>query len=74
MKIGTDGVLLGAWTPSENNPISTGHWYWNRCHCFMLSQRRTAEQIDALGFNAYEQTVDNFENSLGAIVYSAMQA
>ena len=22
MKIGTDGVLLGAWTPIENNPFS----------------------------------------------------
>jgi tRNA1Val (adenine37-N6)-methyltransferase len=22
MKVGTDGVLLGAWTPIENNPFS----------------------------------------------------
>lgn len=66
MKIGTDGVLLGAWTPIENNPISildigTG----TGVIALMLSQRSTAEQIDALEIDsaAYEQAVDNFENS-----------
>lgn len=66
MKIGTDGVLLGAWTPIENNPFSvldigagTG------VIALMLAQRTHAEQIDALEIdeNAYEQAVDNFENS-----------
>ena len=66
MKIGTDGVLLGAWTPIENNPFSildigagTG------VIALMLAQRSHAEQIDALEIdeNAYEQAVDNFENS-----------
>ncbi|WP_426090391.1 tRNA1(Val) (adenine(37)-N6)-methyltransferase [Flavobacterium sp. DSR3-2] len=66
MKIGTDGVLLGAWTPIENNPISildigagTG------VIALMLAQRSNAEQIDALEIDeeAYEQSVDNFENS-----------
>lgn len=66
MKIGTDGVLLGAWTPIENNPFSildigsgTG------IIALMLAQRTTAEQIDAIEIdeNAYEQAVDNFENS-----------
>ena len=66
MKIGTDGVLLGAWTPIENNPFSildigagTG------IIALMLAQRTSAEQIDALEIDeeAYEQATDNFENS-----------
>jgi tRNA1Val (adenine37-N6)-methyltransferase len=66
MKIGTDGVLLGAWTPIENNPksvldIGTG----TGIIAIMLAQRSTAQQIDALEIdgNAYEQAVENFENS-----------
>ena len=66
MKIGTDGVLLGAWTPIENNPFSvldigagTG------IIALMLAQRTSAEQIDALEIDeeAHEQATDNFENS-----------
>ncbi|WP_281636327.1 tRNA1(Val) (adenine(37)-N6)-methyltransferase [Flavobacterium marginilacus] len=66
MKIGTDGVLLGAWTPIVNNPFSvldigagTG------IIALMLAQRSAAEQIDALEIDeeAYEQAADNFENS-----------
>lgn len=66
MKIGTDGVLLGAWTPIENNPksvldIGTG----TGIIALMLAQRSTAEQIDALEIDesAFEQAVENFENS-----------
>ncbi|HLF50700.1 MAG TPA: methyltransferase [Flavobacterium sp.] len=66
MKVGTDGVLLGAWTPIENNPnsildIGTG----TGLIALMLAQRSFAEQIDALEIDeeAYEQAVDNFENS-----------
>ena len=66
MKIGTDGVLLGAWTPIENHPnaildIGTG----TGIIALMLAQRSNAQQIDALEIdeNAYEQAVDNFENS-----------
>jgi tRNA1Val (adenine37-N6)-methyltransferase len=66
MKIGTDGVLLGAWAPIENNPFSildvgTG----TGIIALMLSQRSNAQQIDALEIddNAYEQAVDNFEDS-----------
>jgi tRNA1Val (adenine37-N6)-methyltransferase len=66
MKIGTDGVLLGAWTPIDNNPFSildigTG----TGIIALMLAQRSAAEQIDALEIdeNAYEQATDNFENS-----------
>jgi tRNA1Val (adenine37-N6)-methyltransferase len=48
MKVGTDGVLLGAWTPIENNPFSildigTG----TGIIALMLAQRSNAEQIDA---------------------------
>ena len=66
MKIGTDGVLLGTWCPIENNPFSvldigagTG------ILSLMLAQRSNAEQIDAIEIdeNAYEQCVENFENS-----------
>jgi tRNA1Val (adenine37-N6)-methyltransferase len=66
MKIGTDGVLLGAWAPIENNPFSildigTG----TGIIALMLAQRSGATQIDALEIDedAYEQATDNFENS-----------
>lgn len=66
MKIGTDGVLLGAWCPTNNNPISildigagTG------ILSLILAQRSHAEQIDAIEIeeNAFEQCVENFESS-----------
>ncbi|MFL1012523.1 tRNA1(Val) (adenine(37)-N6)-methyltransferase [Flavisericum labens] len=66
MKIGTDGVLLGAWATIKQNPFSildigagTG------VLSLMLAQRCQAEIIDALEIdnNAYEQCVDNFEQS-----------
>ena len=48
MKVGTDGVLLGAWAPVSHNPFSildvgagTG------IIALMLTQRTHAEQIDA---------------------------
>jgi tRNA1Val (adenine37-N6)-methyltransferase len=66
MKVGTDSVLLGAWTPIDNLPFSildigagTG------ILSLMLAQRSNAEQIDAIEIDeeAYEQCVENFENS-----------
>jgi tRNA1Val (adenine37-N6)-methyltransferase len=66
MKVGTDSVLLGAWCPIENHPFSvldigagTG------ILSLMIAQRSNAEQIDALEIDeeAYEQCVENFENS-----------
>ena len=66
MKVGTDGVLLGAWAPIDHEPYSvldigagTG------LIALMLAQRSQAEQIDAIEIdeNAFEQCVDNFENS-----------
>ncbi len=66
MKIGTDGVLLGAWTDVSHNPFSildigTG----TGLIALMLAQKSHAEIIDALEIDdsAYEQCVENFEAS-----------
>ncbi|WP_417885269.1 tRNA1(Val) (adenine(37)-N6)-methyltransferase [Zunongwangia sp.] len=65
MKIGTDGVLLGAWAPIKNTEsildIGTG----TGIIALMMAQRSEAMLIDALEIDedAYEQSVDNFENS-----------
>lgn len=65
MKVGTDGVLLGAWVVIENLnsilDVGTG----TGLIALMLAQRSDAEQIDAIEIenNAYEQAVENFENS-----------
>ena len=67
MKIGTDSVLLGAWTSLANNPesvldIGSGTGVLS----LMLAQRSLAKLIDAVEIddNAYEQCVENFENSI----------
>ena len=66
MKIGTDGVLLGAWAPISHQPNSildigagTG------VVALMLAQRSLAETIDGVELipEAYEQCVANFENA-----------
>jgi tRNA1Val (adenine37-N6)-methyltransferase len=66
MKIGTDGVLLGAWASITNKPcsildIGTG----TGLIALMLAQRSEAEQIDAIELEpgAFEQALENFENS-----------
>ena len=66
MKVGTDGVLLGAWTSLNNNPnsildIGTG----TGLVALQLAQRSNALTIDAVEIddNAFEQAVENFENS-----------
>ncbi len=65
MKIGTDGVLLGAWTSIENEfsilDIGTG----TGVIALMMAQRSDAEIIDAIEIDtaAFEQAVDNFEES-----------
>ena len=66
MKVGTDGVLLGAWAPI-NSPIysildiGTG----TGLIALMLAQRTNAGQIDAIEIddNAYLQCVENFDQS-----------
>lgn len=69
MKVGTDGVLLGAWCAVDNFPdtildIGSGTGVIS----LMLAQRFDAMTIDAVEVdeNAYEQTVDNFEKSIWA--------
>lgn len=65
MKVGTDGVLLGAWvnldSPFSILDIGSG----TGVIALMLAQRSNAELIDAIELedSAYEQTVENFENS-----------
>ena len=66
MKVGTDGVLLGAATTLKNQPnsildIGSG----TGLIALMLAQRSEAETIDAIELdeNAFEQCVENFEAS-----------
>ena len=66
MKVGTDGVLLGAWTSLAQEPnsildIGAGTGLLT----LMMAQRSTAELIDALEIDdaTYEQCVDNLEAS-----------
>jgi len=66
MKIGTDGVLLGAWCALNTYPdsildIGSGTGVIG----LMLAQRSDAMTIDAVEVdeNAYEQSVENFEKS-----------
>ena len=66
MKVGTDAVLLGAWAPLDNKSnsildIGSGTGIIS----LMLAQRSDAEIIDAIEIddNAYEQCVENFEQS-----------
>jgi len=67
MKVGTDGVLLGAWTAIDSSvesilDIGTG----TGLLALQMAQRSDAEIIDALEIeaHAFEQAVENFENSI----------
>ena len=66
MKVGTDGVLLGAWVKVADNTesildIGTG----TGLIALQMAQRTGAETIDALEIEnkAFEQAVENFETS-----------
>jgi tRNA1Val (adenine37-N6)-methyltransferase len=66
MKVGTDGVLLGAWAGLDHNPetildIGSG----TGLIALMLAQRSAAEQIDGVEIdpNAFETCTGNFEAS-----------
>ncbi|WP_339655258.1 methyltransferase [uncultured Maribacter sp.] len=65
MKIGTDGVLLGAWTDISNAESILDIGAGTGVVALMLAQRSSAEVIDAIEIDseAYEQCVDNFEIS-----------
>tara|TARA_R110000765_G_scaffold84129_4_gene162958 strand:- start:7 stop:717 length:711 start_codon:yes stop_codon:yes gene_type:complete len=66
MKIGTDGVLLGSWTNITAAQSILDIGAGTGIIALMLAQRSSAEAIDAIEIdsNAYEQCVENFENSL----------
>lgn len=66
MKIGTDGILLGAWCSLEVNPnkildVGSGTGVIS----LMLAQRSNSIIIDSVEIenDAYEQSVENFERS-----------
>lgn len=66
MKVGTDSVILGAWTSVSHNPfnvldIGAGTGILS----LMIAQRSDAQQIEAIEIDddAYEQCVENFEHS-----------
>ena len=65
MKVGTDGVLLGAWATNNSGntilDIGTGTGLIS----MMLAQRFPESQIDAIEIdeNAYYQAKENFENA-----------
>jgi tRNA1Val (adenine37-N6)-methyltransferase len=66
MKIGTDGVLLGAWVSLEEKTerildIGTG----TGVIAMQLAQRNSAQNIDAIEIDAraFEQCIENFEAS-----------
>lgn len=66
MKVGTDGVLLGAWCSIDDNvesilDIGSG----TGIVALMAAQRSDSMTIDAVEIDesAYEQTVENFEES-----------
>ena len=66
MKVGTDGVLLGAWAeiiPDVFSILDIGAG--TGLIALIMAQRSNAEIIDAVELNddAYEQTVNNFELS-----------
>lgn len=65
MKIGTDGVLLGAWTPLEHPKSILDIGAGTGLIALMLAQRSDAELIDAIELEeeAYEECVENFEAS-----------
>lgn len=69
MKVGTDGLLLGAWTSLEDYPetildIGSG----TGLIALMLAQRSAAAEIDAIepDPDSYEECVENFEASIWA--------
>ena len=65
MKIGTDAVILGAFTKQTQTPSVLDIGAYTGVIALMLAQKSNAEVVDAIEIeeNAYEECVENFENS-----------
>lgn len=64
MKVGTDGVLLGAWTPCQSITNALDIGTGTGLIALMIAQRSNA-QIDAIeiDFQSFKQAESNFKNS-----------
>lgn len=65
MKIGTDGVLLGAWANPKNAFSILDIGSGSGIISLQMAQKTYAEVVDAIEIDAdaFEQTVENFERS-----------
>ena len=65
MKVGTDGVLLGAWAPVNHPERILDIGAGTGLIALMIAQRCEAPAIDAIEIDpeAFEQCVENFERS-----------
>lgn len=65
MKVGTDGVLLGAWTNVENKKTALDVGSGSGLVSLMLAQRNKDLKIDALEIDssAAEQSIENIHDS-----------
>lgn len=66
MKIGTDGILLGAWAPLSDATTALDVGTGNGLIALMLAQRLSSLQIDAIEIDgkSYQQALENFEQSV----------
>lgn len=65
MKIGTDSVLLGAWTPLETPESILDIGAGTGVLALMMAQRSSAQTIDAIEIEeaSYIECIENFEES-----------
>jgi len=65
MKVGTDGVLLGAWAPADNAQSILDIGCGTGLIALMMAQRNLVAQIDSVEIEsqAYQQACFNYENS-----------
>ena len=79
MKVGTDGVLLGAWCPITDNPSTVTHILdvgtGSGLVALMMAQRCPEAQIDAIDIDevAVNQAKENFQNSVFSHQLSAFK-